>query len=155
MGDSPRRVWAEYNAIDNVIDVNLAGVEPSAPLVDEVVDEIIAVSRALPERVYVLVCWQGVVLDERVARRYSERLVDLAAHVRAMVRYATTDTSTRATIRAETMKNRVQNSLALIFDSRAAAIEEIRSGAIDRVLRSTKPSPRPAAQTRLAQGRLR
>jgi hypothetical protein len=129
----PRRL--DYNAVDGVIDLDLSGLRATAQDVDAIADAIIAMASGLPKPPYVVACWYGTILDADAARRYAERLTDVARHVRAIVRYQAVDSMIRVLIRTETIKRRLQNSRAFIFDSRQDALRAIRAGTIEEQLR--------------------
>lgn len=138
-----RRRRAFYDAKDNVVHFDATGLAGSAEDVDVAFDELMMVGRALPKKAYVVTCWEGVVLTAEGARRYSERLTELYAHYLAIVRYATRDLTTRVHIRTETIKQRVQGAKAMIYDTRAEALEAVRRGEVTPASSSpSRPPPR-------------
>lgn len=133
--EAPHRRRLDYDPIDGVIDLDLSGLRATARDVDAIGDALIAMAAGLPHPPYVVACWRGTVLDAEAARRYPVRLVEVTGYVRAIVRYEAIDSFTRVLIRTETIKRRLQNSRAFIFDSRQDAMRAIRAGTIEEQLR--------------------
>jgi hypothetical protein len=131
----PDRRRVVYDAVDGIIEVDLTNLHATAADIDVVFDGITALASGLPKPPYVLVCWLGASLEGQAPRRYGERIATLSRHVRAIVRYQMVDSMTRVVVRTETIKRRLQNSRAFIFETRQDALRAIRSGIIDEQLR--------------------
>jgi hypothetical protein len=127
-----------YDPIDGVIHVDLSDLHATSADVDGMAEAVIAMASGLAKRPYLLVCWRGALMDSEASRRYAARIGDLTAHVRAIVRYQALDAMNRVLIRTETIKRRLQNSRAFIFDTRQDALHAIRSGAIEEQLSQSR-----------------
>jgi hypothetical protein len=122
--------YSYYDAKEGVIFTDLTGLTSNRRTVDEVVDELLAVIRSVPKKVYLVACWKDVALDKDTAEYYGQRATEVAKQILGTVRYDTTDVVTRIALRAETVKHSLQRGKANIFPSKEAALEAIRSGKV-------------------------
>ncbi len=118
-----------YDAVRHIIDLDLTGIVPTPQIIDEVIDGIIATARPLKRKPHLLVNWKGVQLDLPAAKRYGERLEELAPLLTALVRYGVEDTSTRVQIRSEFIKHKV-GMRAHFFATREQALAAIANGEV-------------------------
>ena len=119
--------YCRYDEVEKVIFVDLTGLKvETAQLVDEVVDEEIALAKTLPAKVFQLVCWKDVTMSPEATQRYGERLPDILKYMRGIVRYDATEVTTRIAIRSMTVTNNMQKAKAHIYASREEALAAIR-----------------------------
>jgi hypothetical protein len=115
-----------YDPKERVIFVDLTGLVATPQLVDEIVDEEIALAKTLTEKVFMVVCWKDVKMDPASSDRYGERLPELLKHFRGIVRYDASEITTRLAIRAKNMKQHTQNDKTHIYSSREEALAAVR-----------------------------
>lgn len=120
---------SRYDPVHNVIDLDRTGIVPTPQIVDEVIDDLIATARPLKRKPHLLVNWKGVQLDLEAAKRYGQRLEDLAPLLAGLARHGVEDTTTRMQIRSEFVKHWL-GLRAHFFATREDAIAAINSGEI-------------------------
>jgi hypothetical protein len=121
--------YSYYDEKEGVIFTNLAGLESTREITDAVINEVIAIARSLPQKVFVVVNWQGARIND--PEYYGQRVAELMQYIRGVVRYSATDVHTRIAIRTQTIKRHLQASRSHIFNSKEEALAAIRSGLLD------------------------
>ena len=118
--------YATYDSTEKVISTDLTGLIGTPQIVDEVMDEIIAVAKTLPEKVFMIVCWKDVKMDPVTSEHYGQRLPDLLNYLRGIIRYDATEITTRLAIRAKNIKYQTQNAKTHIYTSKEEALAVVR-----------------------------
>lgn len=118
--------YATYDPTEKVISTDLTGLIGTPQIVDEVMDEIIAVAKTLPEKVFMIVCWKDVKMDPVTSEHYGQRLPDLLNYLRGIIRYDATEITTRLAIRAKNIKYQTQNAKTHIYTSKEEALAVVR-----------------------------
>lgn len=119
--------YAQWDAVERVIFVDLSGAELGARDVDQVCEDILREARRrAPERPFVLVDWTGGRFLPDGAKRFDERVAGLYEGVRAIVRYGVDDILTRVGLRTDTLKLRLQDLKTHLYETRADALSAIR-----------------------------
>lgn len=118
--------YSHYDPKEDVIFTDLTGLIGTPQIVDEAMDEIFALARSLPRKVFMVVCWKDVKMDPATSDRYGERLPELLQHVRGVVRYDATEVATRLAIRAKNVKYHIQNAKTHIYPSKDEALAAVR-----------------------------
>lgn len=95
--------------------------------IDEIFDELETLASAYPGR-FVLACWRDTTMaTQAIADYYGVRTTRLLTVVRAVVRYAASDTVTRAMVRSQAIKHLSQGMRSNLYESRAEAIVAIEA----------------------------
>jgi hypothetical protein len=115
-----------YDSAERVIFVDFTDCFLTRPLLEQVTVEIIAVSQSLPNKVYLLACFQNAKLEAAAATVFSDLSVVIFSHMLGMVRYAVSDLMTNVTIRSTTVKQHLQGTHSHIYKTRTEALAAIR-----------------------------
>lgn len=123
--------YSYYDEKEDVIFTDITGIASVRSSVDTVIDEVIAIARSLPKRVFIVVCWQDVKMDAVTAQYYGERVADLLKnYVRGIVRYGANDVQTRINIRTETVRHHTQGSRSYLYPTKEEALAALRRGEV-------------------------
>ena len=123
--------YSNYDPKEGVIFTDLTGLKASPKLTDEVIDELLALARSLPNKAWVVVCWKDVQMDQANAEHYGVRVKEVIPYLRGIVRYETNEIHTRLFIRSQTVKHKLQGSRTNIYPTRADALAAIRNGEVE------------------------
>ena len=129
-GPNVRRGWSRYDAVLDLIETDVTGVEAaSVQVIDDIFDELESVARRHPQR-YVLACWRETkIMNQIVAAHYGVRTSRLLGLVNGVVRYAANDAITRSMVRTQAIKHVADGMRSNLYETREqalAAIEELR-----------------------------
>jgi hypothetical protein len=114
-----------YDSAEQVIFVDFTDSFLTSLVLEQVFADIIAVSQSLPNKVYLLACFQNAKLDAAAATVFSDLSVVIFSHVLGMVRYAVGDLMANVTIRSTTVKQHLQGTQSHIYKNRAEALAAI------------------------------
>lgn len=91
---------------------------------------IIEIAKSLPEKVWLVVNWEGIKLNKDQAGDYGSRASAILPYIRGVVRYGLSDNVTRVQVRAETIKHDMNASRSNIFVTREEALAAIHNGQV-------------------------
>lgn len=123
--------YSNYDTKEGIIFTDLTGVKATHEIIDEVIEELLALTRPLPTKPWVVVCWKDVQMDQANAEHYGVRVKELMPFLRGVVRYKANDIHTRLFIRSQTVKHRLQGSRTNLYPTKAAALAAIRNGEVE------------------------
>lgn len=117
--------FSHFDIKEGVIFTDLTGLVGTPEIVDGVMDEVIALAKTLPRKVYMVVCWKDVKMDPATSEQYGKRLPELLENVRGVVRYDATEVTTRLAIRAKNVRYNIQNAKTHIYSSKEEALAAV------------------------------
>ncbi len=120
--------YSYYDPIERVIFTDASALSHATKKqIDDLFDELEAVARSAPRRVYVIACWRNASFaDTQTAEYYGKRTAGLLKLVRGVVRYAADDPITRAMVRTEMMKHRDEGTRSNFVATREEALALVR-----------------------------
>jgi hypothetical protein len=118
--------YARYDATENHIFVDLSNMTVNYEVLSRSFDEVVAIAKSLPDKVYVLACWNNTELDTGILEIYGDSTESLFQYVRGIVRYGRLNSVTSVTIRAQTVKRKLQGLRSHIYPTKEEALQKIR-----------------------------
>jgi hypothetical protein len=115
--------YAVYDPTENVIFTDFTGLTITQEIMAAVLQDCITAAQALlPNKVYVLACWENVqmVMD---GNTYGEYVGQLLQHVKGIIRYGANNLLVNVIIRNQTVKHHFQNTQSHLYKTRAEALE--------------------------------
>ena len=119
--------YVSYDKEDNVIFVDYSNITITAETLHEAEVEIIRLAKQiLPQRVYLLTCFQNAKIAPEVQNNWGTYSQKALEYVKGVVRYAATDLVTNITLRSNTVRYNIQGNNSFIYPGKEAALEAIR-----------------------------
>lgn len=122
------RKYARYDEKDDVIDIDLSGLDAcDVKTVDDVFAQIRAVAERYPNR-FAIACWTDVKIGSpEVAVRFGELAAAFQGLVKATVRYGANDPLVRSYVRSEATKHHRAGVRSNFYDTRQQALAVVRA----------------------------
>jgi hypothetical protein len=115
--------YAIYDPTENVIFTDFTGLIITQEVMAAILQDTVAVALTLlPNKVYVLACWENVQMAMD-GNTYGEYVGELLQHVKGVVRYGANNLLVNVTIRNQTVKHHFQNTQSHLYKTRAEALE--------------------------------